>query len=139
MLGVFTLIAIFTSPLIALWISNKIEEKKRRRSDKIMIFKELMTFKKNNDDQSQSALAENMNLIDIVFFDVETVLNAYHVLRDSLRSPVRPSSQIGDLFVELLRSIALDLDYKIDDKNLEACLGWHDLKRHAEPFQNHQH
>jgi len=134
-IGISSFIAIISSPLIALYVSARITEKRRKRYDKIMIFKELMAYKKNQNQLSQSSLARALNLIDIVFAGDKNILKNFYILRNALRAPVSLVSSIGVHFVVLLKSIAVDLDYQIEEQNLDLCLGFEDLKRHAEPYQ----
>jgi len=130
-----TILAIITAPLFAVLISLWVQDKNNKRQEKLTILKELMSHKKNQEEQSHKAIALNLNLIDVVFVDDKAVLQKYHVLRDVYLGSSSPNSSVNSLFVDLLKQIALNLGYKIKEVDLAKCVGFENLQEQAQPYK----
>lgn len=138
----FVIIAIMRSPLNALKVSDKREDRQEKRNDKINLLKDLMAYRKN-DDVSRVGLSKALNLIDVVFHEAEGILKAYHEYRDSLLkynrqgSPKNPQEAekrqmaLESLFVKIVSLVALDLKYSIAEKDIHGCIGKKELASHV--------
>lgn len=76
-IAIINILAILASPIIALLISNKIQENKDKRKDKVEILKALM---KKRGPLQDTHYVDALNLIDLVFVDSEEVRTAYRNL-----------------------------------------------------------
>lgn len=106
------IIAIITGPIIAIFISQKLQERNKKREDKVQIFKILMTSRIYGwSNESVYAL----NIIDIVFSDEQEVIDKWHMYHDKLRieNPSETDLQkIREARNRLLETIAISLGYK---------------------------
>ena len=85
MLTVINILAVLLSPIIALWISNIVQERKEKRKEKMQILKILMTqrFSVKNIEYVNA-----LNLIDVVFVDSKDVRGAYKNLYNEYASTI---------------------------------------------------
>lgn len=112
---VFTIInsiVIVLIPIVAVIIGQYLQNREKRRDDKMKIFKTLMTdrfFGWSN--ESVSAL----NIIDIVFAKNKAVLNQWRIYKDRLtiENPTTTDiNKINDAKCKLLEEMAKSLKYK---------------------------
>ena len=113
---VINIVAILLSPIIALTISNYLQNKKNKKERKLHIFYTLMRTRaqKLHYDHVQA-----LNTIDVEFYDEKKVVEAW---KKYLRSLEKPNSENlllerEDLFTEMLQKMAkvLDYDFSITD------------------------
>ena len=74
MLTIINILAVLLSPIIALLISKKLQEKEEKRKEKIYILKVLMT---QRFSIKSIEFVNALNLIDIIFVDDKPVREAY--------------------------------------------------------------
>lgn len=110
-IAVINIIAIVVSPIIALLISNKIQNDKDKRNDKLWILKILMMQRVSTQDISY---VNALNLIDLVFVDSKPVRDAYAVLySEYAKNEVDFSAErISRAKTKLIEMIVNDIGYK---------------------------
>lgn len=108
--AVINILAILFSPIIALWISNKIQEKKEKRNDKLWILKTLMIQRATIQDVNY---VNALNLIDLIFVDSSNVRKAYKELyNEYLKGKSMNPEKIHRARTKLIETIVNDLGYK---------------------------
>lgn len=119
-LAVINIIAVLFSPIIALWISNKIQEKKEKRNDKLWILKTLMIQRATIQDVNY---VNALNLIDLIFVDSSNVRKAYKALYNEYlkRGESFNYEKVHRARTKLIETIVNDLGYK--DK-----ITWEDIQ-----------
>ena len=108
---VLSLIAIILSPIAAVLIGQWLQERAKKRKDKLEIFKTLMISRSGWSMESYRAL----NIIDIVFSDDKTVRARWKEYYDKLciENPSEAELKIiGTAQVKLLEAMAVSLGYK---------------------------
>ena len=82
---IINILAVLLSPIIALWISNIVQERKEKRKEKMQILKILMTqrFSVKNIEYVNA-----LNLIDVVFVDSKDIRSAYKNLYNEYASTI---------------------------------------------------
>lgn len=119
-LTVVNIFAVILSPIIALWISNKIQEKKEKRNDKLWILKTLMIQRATIQDVNY---VNALNLIDLIFIDSSNVRKAYKELYNEYlkRGESFNYEKVHRARTKLIETIVNDLGYK--DK-----ITWEDIQ-----------
>lgn len=115
---IINILAVLLSPVIALWISNIIQDQKEKRKEKMQILKVLMTqrFSVKNIEYVNA-----LNLIDVVFVDSKNVRDAYKNLYNEYGSTIDLNNEnnrqifqekIKKATTRLLEAIVKDIGYK---------------------------
>lgn len=110
-MAVINILAIVASPIIAILISDKQQNKKDKRNDKLWILKILMTQRiPMNDINYVNAL----NLIDLIFVDSLSVRNSYKELLNSYSQKETDcdAEKISRAKTKLIETIIADIGYK---------------------------
>ncbi len=103
------IIAIILSPIIALFISHRIQINYEKRKEKIEILKTLMARRVlANSIEYVNAL----NTIDIIFADSPKVKAAYKDLYEAYNQPNFDISKSHMMLTKLIESIVVDVGYK---------------------------
>ena len=103
------ILAIILSPIIALLISHKMQEKHEKRKEKIEILKTLMA---RRILASSKEYVNALNIIDIVFVDSPKVREAYKLLYESYHQTNFDSSKSQLLLTKLIEEIVVNVGYK---------------------------
>lgn len=108
---VINILAVLFSPIIALWISNKIQENKDKRNDKLWILKILMTQRAIIQDINY---VNALNLIDLIFVNSSDVRKAYKALYNEYlnKGESFDPEKINRARTKLIETIVNDLGYK---------------------------
>lgn len=140
---VINIVAILTAPIIALIIGQYLQEKSKKRADKMEIFKTLMTSRVYG-WTTQSVYA--LNTIDIVFSDDKRVRKQWKTYYDKLCVESPTETELTKIKIEqykLIEEIARSLGYK--DKitwetiqNPYIPKGLINLMMQQQSFQNNQ-
>ena len=121
-LGLLTVVAIFTSPLVALVIQKKIEEFNDKTRRKLNIFKTLLA---TQGSPASIEHVQSLNLIEVEFYDEEEITNSWDLYLTHLNSyPKDPTGQaISDWHTKrieyiftLLSLMSKSLGYEINIK-----------------------
>ena len=115
---IINILAVLLSPVVALWISNIIQNRKEKRKEKMQILKVLMTqrFSVKNIEYVNA-----LNLIDVVFVDSKDVRSAYKNLYNEYASTIDLNNEnnrqifqekIKKATTQLLEAIVKDIGYK---------------------------
>ena len=131
-----TIIAIIIGPIaavsITLWRDQR-NEVRRRRTE---ILTSLM---RTRSARLSSEHVGALNLVQLEFHGRKSIIDAYKPYIEHLSTPLPPVGEQdhffqkrGSCFLELLTTIATDLNYKFDKKDLEslsyAPQAWHDYE-----------
>lgn len=105
-------LAIIASPIIAVWVGQKLQERAKLREDKMHIFKALMTARVYGWTIES---VHSLNVIDIIFADDKSVRDAWKELfnRYSIQNPSdldRDATAKSEY--KLIETIAISLGYK---------------------------
>lgn len=118
MLTVINILAVLLSPIIALLISKKLQEKEEKRKEKIYILKVLMT---QRFSIKSIEFVNALNLIDIIFVDDKPVREAYKNLYNAYAVKVDTNNadetlaytnEIKKKTTKLIESIVKNIGYK---------------------------
>ena len=120
---IVNLCAIILGPILAIQVSQKIEDYKQRKSRQVNIFKVLMATRATPIDVRH---VEALNMIDIEFYGKNAkekdVLRAWKDYLDHLNNNASSIEFWGpkkeELFVELLHKMAICLNYKFEKTDL---------------------
>ena len=138
---IINLLAIILGPILAIQVSQKLEDYKQRKARQVNIFKVLMATRATPIDVRH---VEALNMIDIEFNGKNSkekdVLRAWKDYLDHLRNNASSLEFWGpkkeELFVDLLHKMAICLNYKFEKSDLRNTsyfpkgLGQiHDLQR----------
>lgn len=112
--------AVVVGPILAVQVSMFLERRREASKRKLTIFKTLMTTRAT---RLSLAHVEALNMIDIEFYGIKEVLEAWktyldHLNDKSMSLAVWGSKQI-DLFIELLYKMAVFLGYDYDKVQLK--------------------
>ena len=140
---VLNIIAILAAPIVSVWIAQKLQDRDKKRQDKMYIFRTLMTDRIYGwTPQSVNAL----NIIDIVFADDSKVRKQWKEYYDKLcvENPTDTEcKKIQNSRDKLLETMAVSLGYK--DKiswetiqNPYIPKGMTDAMNQQKQFQNSQ-
>lgn len=106
------IIAVITSPLIAVWVSQLMASRNKAREDKMKLFSVLMS---NRIYIWSQEMVNAYNMIDIVFYDDIDVLEAWHELYNLLNKRNTLSDEevqeIAEKKYRLLETMAKSLGY----------------------------
>lgn len=110
-IAIINILAILASPVIALFISNKIQNDKDKRNDKLWILKILMMQRVSTQDISY---VNALNLIDLIFVDSKSVRDAYAALYSEYAKNEADFSaeRISRAKTKLIEMIVNDIGYK---------------------------
>lgn len=109
---VINIVAILTAPIIALIVGQYLQEKSKKRADKMEVFKTLMSSRVYG-WTTQSVYA--LNTIDIVFSDDKKVRNQWKIYYDKLYVENPTETELAKIKTEqykLIEEIASSLGYK---------------------------
>ena len=109
---ILTIIAIFTSPAIAVGVTLWWQRRKEKRDRKLSAFTTLMAHRRTN--PLPADVVNSLNLIDIVFDDNKLVLDSWHFYYAKLGEETTQNVIIErkHLFLDLLSAMATDLGLK---------------------------
>lgn len=107
--NVANLIAVFASPIIAVWVGQYLQNRAEKRKDKMQIFQCLMTRRITGWAALEAVNA--LNSIDIIFADSEPVRNQWRILHEKYRPEISAQDQYREQ-CKLLELMANDLGYK---------------------------
>ena len=117
-----SIVAIALSPIIAVWIGKKLDNRKEKRDRKLWLFETLMTSR-------ASVIAEErvraMNMIDIYFYDDSQVLREWKLHLDILGKDSKSmgetlwSQKVDESFYRMLEVMARNLGYNFDPVTLQ--------------------
>lgn len=106
---IVNIIAIILSPIIALFISHKVQISYEKRKEKMEILKILMARRVlSNSIEYVNAL----NIIDIIFVDSPKVKAAYKSLYEAYHQPNYDVSKSQMMLTKLIEAIVADVGYK---------------------------
>lgn len=106
---IINIIAIILSPIIALFISHKVQINHEKRKEKIEILKILMARRiPSNSIEYVNAL----NIIDIIFVDSPKVKAAYKSLYEAYQQQNYDVSKSQMMLTKLIEAIVADVGYK---------------------------
>ena len=120
--SILTVVAIIVAPFLAVYASEKLNERKETQKRKLEILRDLMATRGTGLSPKH---VEALNKIDIEFYDVSKVIQAWRVYRDHLdqAKQIKTEDEEGwkiwglkkeDLLTELLNQMAIYLKYKFD-------------------------
>lgn len=138
-LALFSVIAVFISPVVALEVQKRLDDRRTSLDRKMSIFRKLMTTRAN---QMSPAHVEALNGIEVEFYAKsgpdKKVLDAWRLYINHLNSPAgdgaadRWVEKKNDLLYELLYQMAQRLNYDIDkvtiQKNVYYPKGFWDIE-----------
>ncbi len=104
-----SIIAVIVSAVIAVALTKTLDAKTKKRNDKMGLFQTLVT--------TGFALVTNekvkaLNLVEVVFYKCDGVINAYRAYRSILRDSKSTGTDIRDGYLKLLEEMAKNLSYK---------------------------
>ena len=116
--------AVLLAPLIAIQVTRHFEHKKQKREEKLRVFKTLMATRATNIAPSH---VEALNMIDVSFYEGgkknEGVTSSWKVYLDHLNDKDYPKEswepKRKELFIELLHTMAVALDYDFDKSHIK--------------------
>lgn len=109
---VINIVAIIAAPIISVVIAQKLQERAEKRKDKIQIFKTLMTSRVYGWTMDS---VHALNIIDIVFYDDDSVRSAWKDLNDkyNISDPDQHHlKKIEQAQYKLLEAMSNSLGYK---------------------------
>lgn len=109
---IINIVAIIISPILAVAITQRLQNRAKKREDKLNIFKTLMANRHYGWVNRDSVYA--LNIIDIVFSDSTNVREKWALYHDYMNRPSESISMNTSNIksTELLEAIADDLGYK---------------------------
>lgn len=118
-----SILAILTSPIVALWVSQKAADKKEKRDRQLQVLTELMATRRARLDYRHISA---LNLVELEFYNNSSIRMSYKNYIENLSVPwpvnekdqSRLWDQRNDLFAVLLRDIANSLGYAYDKSDL---------------------
>jgi hypothetical protein len=120
--SILTIAAIIVAPFLAVYASEWLNERKETQKRKLEILRDLMATRGTGLSPKH---VEALNKIDIEFYDVNEVTQAWRIYRDHLTQAqqIKTEDEEGwkiwvskkeDLLTELLNKMAIYLKYKFD-------------------------
>lgn len=109
---VFNIIALLLVPIVAVIVGQKLQERAKKREDKMQIFKVLMT---NRGLGWSQDMVWALNTIDVVFADDDAVIRQWKVYYDKLCIEKPSETDLKKITIErnkLIEQIANSLGYK---------------------------
>ncbi|MPY21288.1 DUF6680 family protein [Shewanella sp. YLB-07] len=103
------LIAIVSSPLVAVLVTLWLNKKHQVRQDRLDIFKTLMMTRENNANMDY---VKSVNSIDVVFYDRSKVREAWRNLYDAYHMSPPDLHKVQNSHTKLLEVMANELGYK---------------------------
>lgn len=127
-LVVWTIIAIALSPLIALEIQKRLDERRARQNRKVELFRRLMTSRATDISPTH---VEALNAIEIEFYAKEgpdkKVLDAWHIYVNHLNTKAgegdaanRWTERRKELLIDLIYEMGQNLGYDIDKPTIKS-------------------
>ncbi len=117
------ILAVLFAPLVAVQVTQHLEKNKLKREEKIRIFKTLMATRASNLDPKH---VEALNMLDVSFYGAkkyEKVTSSWKVYLDHLNDKDYPKdsweSKRKELFIDLLHTMAVVLDYDFDKSHIK--------------------
>lgn len=127
LMAVLTAVSVFAiafSPLVAVQVTRRLDDRKQDRARKLAIFSSLMKTRAARLDPEHVAA---LNLIEVEFFGDNKVVSAYRKYIDHLSSPLPAVSeqeryfhQRHQLFLEVLYMIGHNLGFNFDKNDLNV-------------------
>lgn len=102
------IIAMITGPVMAVLITLWHQQRSEERNHKYTLFRTLMKRRRGLNQDWVDAL----NLIDVVFYDNQEIVNSWHLYHEMLYRQERDHEEENRKYLDLLHSIALSLGYK---------------------------
>ncbi len=139
-LALLTVVAVFLSPIFALEVQKRLDDRRADLNRKMAIFRKLMTTRAT---QMSPAHVEALNGIEVEFYAMrgpdKKVLDAWRLYINHLNSPVGDGERLNrwvekknGLLIELLYQMAQRLNYDIDkvaiEKNIYHPKGFVELE-----------
>ena len=129
MTGIMSILAIIISPILAVWIGQKLHEKALKREDKMKIFKTLMTARIYGWTAEGT---QALNLIDVVFADSKKVIKCWREYYDSLNQ--KPA--LFNIEEALMRQCRLLLEVS-KTLGYEKTVTWETVQKYYAPDAMH--
>jgi hypothetical protein len=142
-----TIFAILFSPLVALLVQKRLDDRRAREDRKVQIFHALMT---NRASRLNPAFVQALNGIEVEFYHEKSVIDAWRALNEHLYSQAAPedtsmthwTNRQTDLLNDLLARMGKTLGYDFGAATLKRStyypVGWgtveneqHELRRAA--------
>ncbi|MBQ9205867.1 MAG: hypothetical protein IJ158_04055 [Treponema sp.] len=139
-LSIINIIALILIPIVSVLLGHYLQDRSKKREDKLAIFKSLMTSRIYWTVDSVHAL----NLIDIVFSDDVKVIEQWRILHDKLFVENPTDTELHKIKIEkdkLLEIMAKSLGYKMDLEIIQNPYipnGLVDLLNNQQAFSNMQ-
>lgn len=120
-------LVVLLSPLLAVQVTRRLDERKEARARKLTIFKVLMATRAS---RVSAEHVQALNLIDLEFDRTKgkdkEVIEAWKAYHDHLGDTAYPSDQWGvrlmDLLIELLYAMAKNLRYDFDKTHIKTSV-----------------
>jgi len=112
LINILTLCAILVGPIFAVLIGHHLQDRSKKREEKMNIFKSLMLFR---DRAWLEPCVQAMNMIDVVFSDSTRVRNAWKQYREEVKVVSLDSCDPDEIQKKrrlLLEAISNDIGYK---------------------------
>ncbi|EOS52898.1 DUF6680 family protein [Adlercreutzia caecimuris] len=112
MLNVVNIIAIIVSPIVAVWVTQRLQVRAEKREDRSKIFRTLMTYR--GIDWTNWECVNSLNMIEVVFYDDKDVVSRWKDLLDKYSSgqiELADYSKILTAKDKLLEAMAKSLGY----------------------------
>ena len=109
---ILNIVALLLVPIVAVIVGQKLQERAKKREDKMKIFKVLMTSRGLGWSQD---MVEALNIIDVVFADDDAVINQWRLYYDKLCIEKPSDTDLKKIMTErnkLIEQIANSLGYK---------------------------
>jgi len=113
------IIASLLSGLIGVIVTLMIQKKMAKKAEQMWLFKTLMSNRFIYGASYEKTRA--LNIIDVVFYNVKSVISAWETLYDSYSKKDTAASEIEDNTILLLEAMAKHLNYK--------HLNWNTIKK----------
>lgn len=122
-LTMISIIAIFASPMVAFWASDKVGRGREIRSRQYQILRDLMSTRRSRLDPIHISA---LNLVELEFYNIDMIRQSYKKYVKHLSTPFPNGErqeqpfidERNDLFAELLAAVASELGFKFDKSDL---------------------
>lgn len=120
----FMIGAVILAPVIAVQVSQHLQNRRSIREEKLKIFKTLMSTRATN---LESSHVEALNMIDVAFYSKKTkdknVISSWRIYLDHLNDLNYPKEnwepRRKELFVDLMHDMAKSLGYDFDKSQIK--------------------
>ncbi|MDC1399739.1 hypothetical protein N8306_04425 [Yoonia sp.] len=122
-LTIISITAIFASPMVAFWVSDKVGRGREIRSRQYQILRDLMSTRRSRLDPIHISA---LNLVELEFYNIDMIRQSYKKYVKHLSTPFPNGErqeqpfidERNDLFAELLAAVASELGFKFDKSDL---------------------